>query len=108
MLNPLKSGFYAVELISHKALRYAVPLILFAILVSSFAVAGGSVFYQAMIVLQLVFYASAAAGWLVERTGNRLSLLAIPFYFVLANLASVVGFYKFLRGETYTRWEPIR
>jgi cellulose synthase/poly-beta-1,6-N-acetylglucosamine synthase-like glycosyltransferase len=108
MLNPLKSGFYAVELISHKALRYAVPLILFAILVSSFAVAGGSVFYQAMIVLQLVFYASAAAGWLVELTGNRLSLLAIPFYFVLANLASVVGFYKFLRGETYTRWEPIR
>jgi cellulose synthase/poly-beta-1,6-N-acetylglucosamine synthase-like glycosyltransferase len=108
MLNPLKSGFYAIELISHKALRYAVPLILFALFVSSLVAAGGSAFYQAMFVLQVVFYASATAGWVLERTGNRLSLLAIPFYFVLANLASVVGFYKFLRGETYTRWEPIR
>jgi hypothetical protein len=32
----------------------------------------------------------------------------MPLYFVLANLASLIGFYKFLRGERYARWEPIR
>ena len=108
MLNPFKSGFYAVELVSHKALRYAVPLILFALLVPSFMLTGTSFVYQIAVVLQVIFYAGAAGGWLVERTGKRLSLLAIPFYFVLANLASVIGFYKFVRGERYATWEPIR
>ena len=28
MMNPFKSGFYAIELISHKVFRYAVPLFL--------------------------------------------------------------------------------
>jgi len=108
MLNPFKSGFYAVELISHKALRYAVPLILFLLLVPSFMLTGSSYVYQIALVLQVVFYTGAAGGWLVEKTGKRLSLLAIPFYFVLANLASVIGFYKFVRGERYAAWEPIR
>jgi hypothetical protein len=35
-------------------------------------------------------------------------LLAIPHYFVLGNLASMIAFYQFLRGERYARWDPIR
>jgi len=31
-----------------------------------------------------------------------------PQYFVLANWAALVAFYKFVRGERYARWEPIR
>ena len=65
-------------------------------------------FYTLALAVQIVFYFLAFAGWLMERAGKRLTLLAMPLYFVLANMASVVAFYKFLRGETYTRWEPIR
>ena len=108
MMNPLKSGFFAIELISHKALRYAVPFILCAFLVASIVLAGSSTFYAAALAVHVLFYSLALAGWVMERAGKRLSLLAIPLYFVLANLASIVGFYKFLRGETYARWEPIR
>jgi cellulose synthase/poly-beta-1,6-N-acetylglucosamine synthase-like glycosyltransferase len=35
MLNPLRSGFYAVQLWSHKIMRYLVPLFLFGLLISS-------------------------------------------------------------------------
>ena len=108
MLNPFKSGFFAVELFSHKVLRYAVPLILLVLLVASIALANKSPFYTSVLLLQVVFYMLAVAGWLLELAGKRLHLLAVPLYFVLANLASAVGFYKFLRGETYTRWEPVR
>jgi len=108
MLNPLKSGFFAVELISHKVLRYAVPLILFVFFSASVLFASNSAFYAAALLLQLLFYSSAFIGWLLERAGKRPHLLAMPLYFVLANLASVMAFYKFLRGETYARWEPIR
>jgi cellulose synthase/poly-beta-1,6-N-acetylglucosamine synthase-like glycosyltransferase len=108
MLDPLKSGFFAIELISHKLLRYAVPIILLALLVSSALLAGSSSFFAAVLIVQLAFYAMAVAGWLLEVNGRSMRVLAMPLYFVLANLASVVAFYKFLRGENYAHWEPIR
>ena len=108
MLNPLKSGFFAIELISHKILRYAVPFILLAFLIASILLASASAFYEAALIFHVVFYTLAFFGWLLERDGKRLSFMAMPLYFVLANLAAVVAFYKFLRGETYATWEPIR
>ena len=108
MLDPLKSGFFAIELISHKVLRYAVPFILLAFFIASIVLAGSSIFYAAALAVHIMFYSMAFIGWRLERAGLRLHLLAMPLYFVLANLASVVGFYKFLRGETYAQWQPIR
>lgn len=108
MLNPLKSGFYAVELFSHKILRYAVPLFLILLFLSSFFLAFDSPFFEIVIALQLAFYATALAGWGLEKSGKKSKILAMPLYFVLANLASLIGFYKFLRGERYAKWEPIR
>jgi cellulose synthase/poly-beta-1,6-N-acetylglucosamine synthase-like glycosyltransferase len=108
MMNPLRSGFYAVELLSHKVMRYLVPVFLMLILAASVVLARGSLFYVSVVVAQLLFYLAALTGWLLERSGVHLRVLALPQYFVLANLASLVAFYKFLRGERYARWEPIR
>ncbi|HEU4597998.1 MAG TPA: glycosyltransferase family 2 protein [Pyrinomonadaceae bacterium] len=108
LLNPLRAGFYAVELLSHKVMRYLVPVFLLLILVSTALLAPRSWFFAALFAGQLLFYAAAALGWLTERAGLRFKLLALPHYFVLANLASVIAFYKFARGERYARWEPIR
>ena len=108
MLNPLRSGFYAVELVSHKVMRYLVPLFLVVVFLSSAALAPRSWFYAALFVAQVLFYAAALAGWLLGRAGVRSRPLALPAYFVLANLACVLAFFKFARGERYARWEPIR
>jgi cellulose synthase/poly-beta-1,6-N-acetylglucosamine synthase-like glycosyltransferase len=108
MLNPFRSGFFAIELISHKALRYAVPFILLAFLLTSLVLAGSSTFYGMALIAHVLFYSLAFLGWILERAGKRLTFLAIPLYFVLANVASILGFYKFLKGEKYARWEPIR
>jgi len=108
MMNPLKSGFYAVQLISHKLLRYMVPLILALTLISSVALSRSSFFFAAAVAAQVAFYGMATAAWMLERAGLKPSILAMPLYFVLANLASVIGFYKFVRGNRYAQWEPIR
>lgn len=108
MLNPFKGGFYAIELISHKLLRYAVPLLLIAIFAASAALMKGSPFFEIVFLSQVAFYGVAALGLVIERAGARIGVFAIPHYFVLANLASVLGFYKFVRGERYATWEPIR
>jgi hypothetical protein len=108
MMNPFRSGFFAVELLSHKLLRYAVPLLLVGLVASNVLLDPFSPFYAIAMALQAGFYGMALVAWLLERAGKRLALLAMPLYFVLANLASVVAFYKFIRGERYARWEPIR
>jgi cellulose synthase/poly-beta-1,6-N-acetylglucosamine synthase-like glycosyltransferase len=108
MLNPLRSGFFAVELISHKVLRYAVPLVLTVLMASTLLLDHSSPIYAAAMLGQAAFYGMALAAWVLEKFGARLSLLAMPLYFVLANLASVIAFYKFLSGERYATWQPIR
>lgn len=108
MLNPLRSGFYAVELFSHKVLRYSVPVFLIFLLISSAVLAFGSLFFQIVLAVQILFFALAFVAWAFEKNGKSLGIFAIPLYFVLTNLASLIGFYKFLRGERYARWEPIR
>jgi hypothetical protein len=108
ILNPQRSGFYAIELLSHKVLRYLAPALLIAILLSSAALASQSDFYFIVFVLQALFYLLAFIGWMAEGFGIHQRLIALPHYFVLANLAVVLAFIKFLRGERYARWEPIR
>ena len=108
MMNPFLSGFYAVQLVSHKLMRYSVPLFLVTAFVSSAASAGQSVLFAAFSAAQLAFYGVALLAWFLEKAGLRTGPLAIPLYFVLANAASVGGFYKFLKGERYASWEPIR
>jgi hypothetical protein len=108
MMNPFRSGFYAVELFSHKLLRYAVPLFLLLLFLSTAFLSFHSLIFQLIFLLQVGFYAMALITWFVERSGVRLGAFAIPLYFSLANLASLIGFYKFLRGEKFASWEPIR
>lgn len=108
VLNPLKSGFYAVQLWSHKLMRYLVPVFLIVIFLSSGVLATRSAFYAAVFVMQVAFYLAALVSWILERAGVTFGLLALPQYFVITNLASLIAFVKFLTGERYTRWEPSR
>ena len=108
LLNPLRTGFFAVELVSHKILRYVVPLFLILTFLAAGVAAFHSTFFLLTLALQIIFYLTALIGWLLEKNGNKAGVLAIPLYFVLANSAALLGFYKFLSGERYARWEPIR
>ena len=108
MMNPLRSGFYAVELISHKVLRYLVPVCLILLFISSGVLAAGSFLFRLILLAQVAFYLVAAAGWFALKLGVKSKVVVFPQYFVLANWAALVAFYKFVRGERYARWEPIR
>jgi cellulose synthase/poly-beta-1,6-N-acetylglucosamine synthase-like glycosyltransferase len=115
MFNPLRSGFYAVQLASHKVLRYFAPCLLLILWPSSGFLAEQSLFYKLAFWGQNAFYLMAAAGWLQQRTaqGDKKrgfvgKLLALPFYFVLANYATILAAGQWLRGERFARWEPLR
>ena len=108
VLNPFRTGFYAVQLWSHKIMRYLVPVFLIAIFITSGFLAPRNVFYALLFVGQVAFYLAALVSWLLEKAGMSIRLLALPQYFVITNLASLIAFVKFISGETYSRWEPYR
>ncbi len=108
VLNPLHSGFFAIELISHKILRYCVPIILILLFLSSAYLAISSQIFLAILFLQIIFYGAALLGLSLERRSIKSGMLSMPLYFSLVNLASLVAIYKFLRGERYVIWDTVR
>jgi cellulose synthase/poly-beta-1,6-N-acetylglucosamine synthase-like glycosyltransferase len=108
LLNPFKHGLYALQMISHKVMRYVVPfLLIIAFDANALLVSQGS-FFRQLFLAQALFYCAALAGWLSENLGIKLGRLAIPYYFVLANAASLVAFLKFVGGQSHVTWEPMR
>lgn len=107
-LNLSRHGLFAFQLISHKVMRYAVPLFLIVALTANLPLASEMAFFRWTLMAQVAFYLAAAAGWVGERAGLRLGPLALPYYFALANSASLVAFVHFMRGKAHVLWEPIR
>ncbi len=107
LLNPVRHGFYAVVLLSHKVLRRLLPALLPVLLAASLALSPGRPVYQAAAGLQVLFYGLAAAGFLLRDTdagGNP--VLYAPFYYTLSNAAALTGLYRMVRGERIRRWDP--
>ena len=105
VLNPLRTGLFAFQVWSHKIMRWGVPwfMLLFAVLTLLFLEQG--MIYRAAFALQLIFYATALAGWLYP--GVRSNTLArIVFFFVQTNLAIAHAELSFLMGKRMTVWTP--
>ncbi|MCS6861157.1 MAG: glycosyltransferase family 2 protein [Abditibacteriales bacterium] len=94
-----------LQLLSHKLLRWFVPVFMMAMLVSNLLLVTGH-FYRAALWMQGGFYGLALVGYLLAkaRVKLRLPLLNIPYYFCLINLASLNGVMKLLLGKPVRVW----
>jgi cellulose synthase/poly-beta-1,6-N-acetylglucosamine synthase-like glycosyltransferase len=108
VLNPFKHGMFAIQMICHKLLRYTLPVWLLIALITSALLMPSSDLFALVFLLQILFYALSFAGYLGERFKLNHSLLSMPYYFVLVNIASLVAFLKYIRGEAHVVWDPVR
>ena len=101
------SGFYSVELVSHKLLRHLVPFFLLLLLLSNAALALTEPLFRVALGWQLLFYAAAALGFqLRRRRAGRRRLLTVPYYFCLVNAAALLGVLSIVRGARLAVWTP--
>jgi cellulose synthase/poly-beta-1,6-N-acetylglucosamine synthase-like glycosyltransferase len=101
------SGFYSVELVSHKLLRHLAPFFLLGLLGSSVWLAPQHPLFLAAAGLQLIFYTLALAGFLLRRSRwGRSRLLSTPYYFTMVNTAALLGVLSVLRGRRLRQWAP--
>jgi len=107
LFNPLRHGFVAFQLISHKLLRWLMPVFMVAALASN-AFLLGRPFYNLTFALQAAFYALAILGWLAERFHVRSRILSVPLYFSTVNLASLISMYRIWKGHKAVTWETLR
>jgi len=103
MLDPRGYGFlYGFEMLSHRALRYATPLLHVVALVTNVALVGSGWIYAVTLASQLGVLAGAA---LSPLTGGRVRLFALCHYYVLVTASLAAGLWDWLRKGTPTTWE---
>ncbi len=108
LLNPLRYGWFAWQLISHKLLRWLVPLFLVMILVTNTLILGKGFLYLFTFAAQIVFYTFAFVGAIIRKQADLNQLLYVPYYFCLVNIASALGIAEAYRGKTYATWSTAR
>ncbi|MBI5451152.1 MAG: glycosyltransferase family 2 protein [Gammaproteobacteria bacterium] len=107
VMNPWRYRFFAVQVISHKLMRWLVPWALLLLLICTALLWDASVYYVIFLWMQLVFYVAALLGWrsVVLR---RLLICRLPFFFMQANIAVAQAGISYLLGRRVTLWEPSR
>jgi cellulose synthase/poly-beta-1,6-N-acetylglucosamine synthase-like glycosyltransferase len=109
LLNPLRRGFFAIQLLSHKVLRWSIGLWIAVFFVATLALASGDPRWRPVVWAQVAFYTLALAGHLapgLRRRGGR--IFSLPYYFCMVNVAAVLGGVRGLLGRVQITWKPER
>lgn len=108
VMNPYKVGFYSLEIISHKLLRWLVPFFLLLFTLGSIYLSlTGIAFFDYLVVGGLLFLWLALAGkyWPGDAPPAP---LYYPYYFILVNLMSARGVIAALQGKIQVTWNTHR
>lgn len=106
LLHP-RHGFAAFQLLVHKYFRCLCWIPMAAAFAANLALVGRPLF-AALLGVQALFYAAAAAGVLFERRGRRAGPLTLASYFFLMNFAYAVALWDYLRGVRRATWRTER
>jgi cellulose synthase/poly-beta-1,6-N-acetylglucosamine synthase-like glycosyltransferase len=108
LLDPLRYGFYSLQLFSHKVLRRLVVLPLIAIAASSPWLWNEGIGFRALVLAQAAVYGAAALGALAPRALAGQRWIALPHYFCMVNLAALLALWNVIRGRRIDSWRPER
>ena len=104
LLDPMRSGMFAVHLVSHKVVRWLSGALMLGLLLAS-AAASGRPFYAGVFWGQLAAYGLIAAAWALEARGVAIGVLRAPLYFCTVHAAALVALVLFVAGRTAATWE---
>jgi hypothetical protein len=105
VLNVKRYGLFAVQLWSHKIMRWAVPWLMLVLLLVSFSLWDAGVIYRLALFAQLAFYAAGLVGWLVPES-REFGPIRIIYFFLQVNIALAEAVIKLVKGERIYVWKP--
>lgn len=107
VLNPFQNGWFAIQVISHRLLRWLVPAFALTAFIANIFLLSQP-FYQKTLLLQAVFILLAAIGAALDRLNIGPSALRLPHYFCTVNLAALTAIGNVLRGRNIVMWRTQR
>lgn len=99
MLNPMRQPLVTFQYVSHRVLRWSVtPVAMIILLITNglLSIMGAGLFYDIILILQILFYTMALIGWLSSRYGHKNKIPYTIYYFVFMNI-------NVFRGMAYLR-----
>jgi cellulose synthase/poly-beta-1,6-N-acetylglucosamine synthase-like glycosyltransferase len=99
------SGFYSLELLSHKVVRHMIAFFLIPMFFASAVLATHSLFHRVLFLGQLAVYLLALGGAaLREHKAGYWRVFSVPYYFCFVNAAAFVGLLQLMRGQGTRAW----
>jgi len=111
ILNPFKFPVASFQLLSHKILRWLVPvfgLLLIPVSMAALMEDSQNLLIIAIVLGQALFYLCALAAFVFEKLNLRVPLVNIPLYFIVLNAACLVALVKTVTEPLAPTWETQR
>jgi len=93
LLRVPMGGFGRFAFVSHKLLRWILPLVLCTLLISNAALFRHPA-YATFGLLQLFFYSWAGIGYLLRKHTGRMKFVLLPYFMLAMNFAFLVGLFR--------------
>lgn len=107
VLNPVKYGWFALQMVSHKLIRWLVPFCLILMLVLNAILFGQGDTYRVILIAQVLFYALATLSFPFKKV-QEFALFKISLFFVISNISILLAWHKVLSGKSSVIWEPTK
>ncbi len=105
----LKQGILiSYAFFSHKISRWFLPFNLVLLYLVNLILVGKSTIIDNMFYLQSLFYLFALLGYIGTKIRFKFFLFSLPYFFVVANIAVIKGFFKFLNKKHSVIWESTK
>jgi hypothetical protein len=108
LFNLFRYPLFGFKLVSHKLIKFSLPFFVILIFIANLFLVTENFFYLFIFILQLFFYAFAYFGYQAEKSQKSSRLISMIYTFISVSLAILIGWFKFLSGETYLIWSPER
>lgn len=104
-LNPLQYGSFAFFLLSHKVLRFMTPLFAIGTWFTGLLLLTTAPLYLFIFILVTMFLSAGLVG--LKGWGHS-RIIDLCATFLLTNVGQLVGWFRFLTGQSDTMWTPQR
>lgn len=107
LMNPFRFPFVSFALISHKIIRWAVPIAMTTALAANLFLIPRGPIYSLTLAAQIGLYGLGALALLVPRMQSLLPAKAALF-FLVTNAAILFAWIRYLSGERAVVWKPTK
>jgi len=104
VLNPVRFGLFSWQVISHKLIRWSVPLFMLLVFICNIPLLGRPA-YLFLFLVQSLFYTLACIGYKIQGL-QRFLLIKVSSFFAIVNISIAIAWFDYFKGRRQALWEP--